>query len=872
MKVKIIAVVFLAFFAVSAILVVASGSWATVVDAGSSIVLGQPNGTVSDDEFPQSAGMPEISDFTSVYSENFDSLPNVGSGLNSNNLPSGWSLYRTDNVSTFSADDGSSSESGIYSYGTTGSSDRALGSLEEGSLTSARIGLAMTNKTGRAIKAFSITYRGEQWRRGSGTGDKLIFEYCVGCADLNQGTWTAFTSLDFAAPYTSTNSQQINSARDGNATANRTAKSATVTVAVSDNQTISFRWDGTNITNNDDGLAIDDFTVRAIPEVPDTSLTANPNLISSSTSASFSFASDDAAATFECSLDGAAFAACTSPRSYTGLAQGSHTFSVRAKSSTGTDESPVSYSWTVDSVAPTVAFSGAPSGTRTTTSETIDFSATDASSGVNRIECSLNNATFTTCTSPASLSGLGQGAQSFRIRSVDNAGNISTIATASWTVDTLAPTVSGFVPLSNSTTISSRNIDLTVTDASGVGSLTLTYSITAPQSIDGGEPEVPGNYVSDFTSGPCAVRNATSGTYRCTIPGAATGSVVRYAITATDTPGNSRSFPATGFYTYLVTSNSGPTELPPGVYDNLELDSSIVIAGDITITGTLTLTGIVSAGDFTVTFSCGAVAVSGPAEFIDGNVAKEFCGGVESFTYPIGVSTPDMISGEIPFGSSGVYAPATVSIQSATAGSSLTINAVLAQMDGSAPTHRIGVYWTTVEVGDITADLTFGWDFSSEIGNPVYYSPLRRALGSTEVVSTGSVNTGSRTVSFEGITEFCSSSPGFDAPNGGIMIEAFEWTAALIGTTAGRNELSGRVVSAEGLPLRGVSVTVVGGDLVAPLTVKTNQFGTYKFSGLEAGSTYVVNVNSGRFVFVNNSRVIYLSDSLSGEDFRAEPR
>jgi hypothetical protein len=407
-----------------------------------------------------------------------------------------------------------------------------------------------------------------------------------------------------------------------------------------------------------------------------------------------------------------------------------------------------------------------------------------------------------------------------------------------------------------------------VVDAGDIASVVIETIISSP--VSQGDFDGPMAYSTETTVSPCSPTVGTG--YSCTIPGAPAGSVVSYRISAQDAAGNIATVPATGFYTYLVTSNSGPTELPPGVYDNLELDSSIVIAGDITITGTLTLTGIVSAGDFTVTFSCGAVAVSGPAEFIDGNVAKEFCGGVESFTYPIGVSTPDMISGEIPFGSSGVYAPATVSIQSATVGSSVTINAVLAQMDGSAPTHRIGVYWTTVEVGDITADLTFGWDLSSEIGNPVYYSPLRRALGSTEVVSPGSVDTVSRTVTFTGITEFSSSSPGFDAPNGGIMTEAFEWTAALIGTTAGRNELSGRVVSAEGLPLRGVSVTVVGGDLVAPLTVKTNQFGTYKFSGLEAGSTYVVYVNSGRFVFVNNSRVVYLSDSLSGEDFRAEPK
>jgi hypothetical protein len=47
-------------------------------------------------------------------------------------------------------------------------------------------------------------------------------------------------------------------------------------------------------------------------------------------------------------LDGAAFAACGSPREYTGLAAGPHQFSVRAKDAVGnTDASPASHSWTI---------------------------------------------------------------------------------------------------------------------------------------------------------------------------------------------------------------------------------------------------------------------------------------------------------------------------------------------------------------------------------------------------------------------------------------------------------------------------------------------------------------------------------------------
>ena len=53
-----------------------------------------------------------------------------------------------------------------------------------------------------------------------------------------------------------------------------------------------------------------------------------PPALTNSTSATVSFHSTGAGATFTCSLDGATATACTSPVTYTGLAQGSHTLTV----------------------------------------------------------------------------------------------------------------------------------------------------------------------------------------------------------------------------------------------------------------------------------------------------------------------------------------------------------------------------------------------------------------------------------------------------------------------------------------------------------------------------------------------------------------
>src|SRR5215212_3347982 len=64
---------------------------------------------------------------------------------------------------------------------------------------------------------------------------------------------------------------------------------------------------------------------------PETTIDSGPSGTFTNSSASFAFSSNETGSTFECSLDGATFSSCTSPKSYTGLSEGSHTFSVGAK-------------------------------------------------------------------------------------------------------------------------------------------------------------------------------------------------------------------------------------------------------------------------------------------------------------------------------------------------------------------------------------------------------------------------------------------------------------------------------------------------------------------------------------------------------------
>ena len=109
-------------------------------------------------------------------------------------------------------------------------------------------------------------------------------------------------------------------------------------------------------------------------------------------------------------------------------------------------------SFTLDEKAPRATFmdvgspdislsGGPPHGTRvSSTSANFTFSSTDTLAA---FECKLDSApTFTPCTSGISYTGLGQGSHTFRVHSKDPSGNTSSDSVRTWTVDTVAPTVS----------------------------------------------------------------------------------------------------------------------------------------------------------------------------------------------------------------------------------------------------------------------------------------------------------------------------------------------------------------------------------------------------------------------------------------------
>jgi len=161
---------------------------------------------------------------------------------------------------TYVADDGSSNSGNTFSYGSTGSGERALGGLQSGNLNPT-IGAQLVNQSGSALAQIVVQYTGEQWRLGAtGRVDRIDFQYSLDATSLTTGTWTDVDALDFVAPVTAGTAGPLN----GNSAANRTAITGNISgLALANGATIWVRWTDLNPSGNDDGLAIDDISFTA---------------------------------------------------------------------------------------------------------------------------------------------------------------------------------------------------------------------------------------------------------------------------------------------------------------------------------------------------------------------------------------------------------------------------------------------------------------------------------------------------------------------------------------------------------------------------------------------------------------------------------
>jgi len=236
----------------------------TLNSATNGFAIGSPSATINltDDDIA-----PGIL-LSGTYTQDFNSLANTGTGIPwvDNSTIAGWYSTRL----TYNAGDGSSNAGALYSFGSTASTDRAMGSVGSGSTGTVFYGVRFKNNTGTAITSLRISYTGEQWRNGGNASVQTVnFGYQTSAAaitSLTAGTWTNVVNLNFTSPVASATAAALN----GNLSANSVGISYAITgINIPAGNELMLRWEDIDHSGNDHGLGIDNLTVEANPSDPD---------------------------------------------------------------------------------------------------------------------------------------------------------------------------------------------------------------------------------------------------------------------------------------------------------------------------------------------------------------------------------------------------------------------------------------------------------------------------------------------------------------------------------------------------------------------------------------------------------------------------
>ncbi len=88
---------------------------------------------------------------------------------------------------------------------------------------------------------------------------------------------------------------------------------------------------------------------------------------------------------------------------------------------------------------------------------------------------------------------------------------------------------------------------------------------------------------------------------------------------------------------------------------------------------------------------------------------------------------------------------------------------------------------------------------------------------------------------------------------------------------AGNATISGRVRTASGNGIRNAVLTLSGGGLPSPISVRTSSFGYYSFGPVPIGGTYTLTIQTKNYVFAQPSRNVTPTGNIGNFDFTAEP-
>ena len=219
----------------------------------------------------------------SVYRQDFDGMPAAGTYTFSGKGPHllsepplgataamGW-LFRqtggTGSNAVFLVGSGSGTGQGVYSAGSPGSTDRALGTLASGS-GSYTIGVLFSNLTGTTLNSITLAFTAEQWRKGgSGKPNQWTCKYKTGAMEQpDLSGLQELPLLNFGSVISSTGAGSIN----GNLPASQASISQTIRIGNwKPGEQLLICWEDADESGSDDLVAMDAFEFSATWVAPE---------------------------------------------------------------------------------------------------------------------------------------------------------------------------------------------------------------------------------------------------------------------------------------------------------------------------------------------------------------------------------------------------------------------------------------------------------------------------------------------------------------------------------------------------------------------------------------------------------------------------
>ncbi|MDQ2622487.1 MAG: hypothetical protein M3Y45_05545, partial [Actinomycetota bacterium] len=174
--------------------------------------------------------------------------------------------------------------------------------------------------------------------------------------------------------------------------------------------------------------------------VPTLTITSGPNQVTNETTARFELSINKPGFTFQCRIDAEPAAPCESPVEFTGLTPGDHTVLVDALDSQGEVVDSGLWQWAILADRPVASITGGPPAVSSSATGVFRFEADRLEA---EFECRVDGSgPWSSCTSPAGFSGLGDGSHTFEVRANLPGSSAGAPVSRDWTIDTTAPDVS----------------------------------------------------------------------------------------------------------------------------------------------------------------------------------------------------------------------------------------------------------------------------------------------------------------------------------------------------------------------------------------------------------------------------------------------